>query len=370
MRIESAELRLIELPLKFRFETSFGAQTARTIPLLILRGEGLEGYSEGVMEKLPMYREETIAGAWDLLEQAFLPRILGRDFANPEGLRQLLAQYRGNAMAKAMVEMAFWDLYAKSKDSPLWELLGGVRDRVEVGVSLGIQPSAQATVNLIGEHLDQGYRRVKLKIKPGWDLEPVAAARAAFPHANLTVDANSAYTLADTGVLTALDQYRLDYIEQPLAFDDLNNHAQLQALLRTPICLDESVISPESARKALVMNAGKVINLKVGRVGGHGEARRVHDLAQAFGIPVWCGGMLEAGIGRAHNIHLSTLPNFSKPGDTSSASRYWATDIVNEPLEVEGGLMAVPRGAGIGVTPNWDFIRSVTLKTVDDFQTA
>ena len=323
MKIERAELRLIELPLKFRFETSFGVQTSRTIPLLTLHSGGLEGYSEGVMENLPMYREETIGGAWDLLENYLLPELLKQDFENPEQLELWLAPYRGNAMTKAMIEMAFWDLYAKSKDTPLWELLGGVRKRVAVGVSLGIQPSVEATAELVGRHLDQGYQRIKLKIKPGWDVKLVEGVREAYPGAHLTVDANSAYTLADQNRLQALDPYNLDYIEQPLPFDDMHDHAELQKWIRTPICLDESIVSPETARKALTSQAGKVINLKVGRVGGLSAARRIHDLSQAFGVPVWCGGMLEAGIGRAHNIHLSTLPNFSKPGDTSSASRYW-----------------------------------------------
>lgn len=360
MRIEQADLRVIELPLKFRFETSFGVETVRTIPLLTLRSGGLEGYSEGVMENVPLYREETIGGTLAFLNSYLLPELLKQDFQNPEQVWQWLRPFRGNQMCKAMIEMAFWDLYAKSKNTPLWEVLGGIRTEIPVGVSLGIQASVEDTVNLAGKHLDQGYRRVKLKIKPGWDIKVVAGVREAFPEAHLTVDANSAYTLADLTTLTALDEFKLDYIEQPLSFDDLHDHAVLQASMRTPICLDESVNSPETARKALAAQAGRVINVKVGRVGGHSEARRVHDIAQAFGVPVWCGGMLEAGIGRAHNIHLSSLVNFTKPGDTSSSSRYWTQDIINEPLEVNDGLMPVPQGPGIGVTPNWEFIDSVT----------
>ena len=359
LQIESAEILLVRLPLKFRFETSFGVQTEKLIPLLVLRGGGLEGMSEGTMEFAPMYREETIAGALHLLREVFLPRVLGRTFANPEALHDALGSFRGNRMARAMVEMAAWDLWARMLNVPLGTLLGGRKTEVEVGVSLGIQADEAATVDAVRRHVDQGYRRIKLKIKPGWDVQPVAATRQAFPDIKLTVDANSAYTLADAGRLAALDAYGLTYIEQPLAWDDLVDHAELQRRLSTPLCLDESVASAQDARKGLALGAGGVINVKVSRVGGHAEARRVHDIAQAFGAPVWCGGMLESGIGRAHNIHLSTLPNFTLPGDTSSASRYWAQDVIQESLEAEDGLMPVPQGPGTGVTLNREFVEGV-----------
>lgn len=359
IRIERAELILVRLPLKFRFETSFGVQTHKLIPLLALHGEGAYGLSEGVMDaRVPMYREETVAGALPLLREVLLPRVLGKSFPNPEAVGAALADLRGNRMAKAMVEMAAWDLWARALGVPLWQLLGGNKSEVAVGVSLGIQKDEAATVETVARHEAQGYRRIKLKVKPGWDLAPVRAVRAAFPNLTLTVDANSAYTLADTRTWQALDEYGLDYAEQPLAHDDLLDHAELQRRIRTPLCLDESILSTEDARKALSIGAGRVINIKVGRVGGHAEARRIHDLAQSFGAPVWCGGMLEGGVGRAHNIHLSTLPNFTKPGDTSSASRYWAQDVVNEPLEASGGLMPVPQGPGIGVTLNRDFLKT------------
>lgn len=363
LRIDAAELILVRLPLKFRFETSFGVQTEKLVPLLVLHGDGLEGVSEGTMEFAPMYREETIAGALHLLREVFLPRLLGKTFANPEALHDALGGFRGNRMARAMVEMAAWDLWARSLNVPLGTLLGGRKDAVEVGVSLGIQADEAATVDIVRRHVEQGYRRIKLKIKPGWDISPVRATREAFPDIRLTVDANSAYTLADTGRLRALDNFNLTYIEQPLAWDDLPDHAELQRRIATPLCLDESVASVQDARKGLAMGAGRVINLKVSRVGGHAEARRIHDLAQAFGVPVWCGGMLESGVGRAHNIHLSTLPNFALPGDTSSASRYWAQDIIHEALEAEGGLMPVPAGPGIGVTLNRELLeRSAELQ--------
>ena len=358
LTIERAELYLMRLPLRFRFETSFGVQTERQLPLLLLHGGGLTGLAEGVMEALPMYREETTAGALALLQSALLPAVLGRTFANPEALGAALSGWRGNKMAKAMIEMAAWDLWARQLETPLWQLLGGNKTAVEVGVSLGIQESAEATVDSVARHAAEGYRRVKLKIKPGWDVAPVRAVREAFPDLPLTVDANSAYTLADLGKLQALDDFGLDYIEQPLAWDDLHDHAALQARLKTPICLDESITSAVDTRKALSSGAGRVINLKVGRVGGHSEARRIHDVAQSFGVPVWCGGMLESGVGRAHNIHLSTLPNFSKPGDTSSASRYFVPDSVNEPLEAENGMMPVPPGPGIGVSLNREFVEA------------
>lgn len=361
MKIDSAELAILKLDLLKPFETSFGVQTGRTFPLLTLRGEGLEGYAEGVMERLPFYREETVAGAVALVKDAFLPLILGKDLASPEEVNRLLAPFRGNRMAKALVEMAVWDLFAKQEDKPLSGLLGGVRFAIPVGVSLGIQKSAEATIDLVQLHLDQGYKRIKLKIKPGWDVNLISRVRHAFPDVTLTVDANSCYSLDDVKTLQSLDDFHLDYIEQPLAYDDIIDHARLQSQLKTDICLDESILSAADARKALELKACRVINIKVGRVGGLGEARRVHDVAQYFKAGVWCGGMLESGVGRAHNIHLAALPGFTRPGDTSSSSRYWAQDIINEPLEADNGLMPVPAGPGIGVTLNRPFIETITL---------
>jgi o-succinylbenzoate synthase len=362
MKIDHVELRVIKLKLLRPFETSFGVEQDRTIPLLTLFCDGLEGYSEGVMEVQPLYREETVSGALALMKDAFIPAISGVDIQSPQDVLDRLSFFRGNRMAKALLEMAFWDLWAKSLDLPLCQLLGGNRTKVAVGVSLGIQKSIEATREQIQIHLDQGYQRIKLKIKPGWDVSMIRAMREFFPEADLTVDANSCYSLADIHILRALDAYHLDYIEQPLAYDDLIDHARLQSQLATSICLDESILSPADTRKALEIQAGRVINIKVGRVGGHLEARRIHDISQSFGAPVWCGGMLESGIGRAHNIHMTTMPNFTKPGDTSSSSRYWKQDIINEPLETENGWMPVPQwGAGIGVTLNRSFIESLTI---------
>ncbi len=361
MKIEAAELIILKLDLLRPFETSFGVQTGRTFPLLILHSEGLEGCAEGVMQPLPLYREETLSGALALIKETFLPLVVGKEIQSPDEISRLLSPFRGNRMAKALLEMAAWDLFARRTNQSLSALLGGVRIAIPVGASLGIQKSAEATIELVQLHLDQGYKRIKLKIRPGWDVNLVSRVRRAFPDINLTVDANSSYSLDNVGILQALDEFNLDYIEQPLAYDDIIDHARLQSQLKTDICLDESILSAADARKALELKACRVINIKVGRVGGLGEARRVHDVAQSFQAPVWCGGMLESGVGRAHNIHLATLPGFTRPGDTSSASRYWAQDIINEPLEASSGWMPVPTGPGIGVTLNRPFIDRITL---------
>ncbi|WP_295817821.1 o-succinylbenzoate synthase [uncultured Deinococcus sp.] len=365
MRLDRAELRVVSLPLLRPFRTSFGVVADKTFVLLRVFGDGLEGVAEGVMDARPQYREETIAGALALLQEAVLPDVLGREWANPEALMRHLSGLRGNRMALAVLEMACWDLHARGLGVPLCTLLGGTRDAVEVGVSLGIQASVEATVDTALRHAEQGYRRIKLKIEPGWDVKVVRAVRAALPDTPVTVDANAAYSLAHLNTLRELDTLGLDYIEQPLAWDDLRDHAKLQALMHTPLCLDECITTAQDARKALETAACRLVNIKVGRVGGHLEARRVHDVAAAFSAPVWCGGMLESGVGRAHNIHLATLENFTKPGDTSSSSRYWARDIVNEPLETTGGIMPVPPGPGIGVTLDVPFLDSVTRWRAD-----
>lgn len=360
IRIDRAELRLVRLPLLAPFTISTGTMVDKTFPLLILYGDGIEGYGEAVCDPLPDYLDETIAGTMALLRDVLLPQMVGASFESPTALEKLLLPWRGHQMAKAAAEMAFWDLWAKSLRLPLKTLLGGTTDSVAVGVSLGIR-TIDETVERACKHHALGYKRIKLKIMPGHDLALVDAVRKALPDASLSVDANSAYSLADAATLQALDGANLEYIEQPLAWDDIHDHSTLQAQLRTPICLDECIRSVADARKALQHGAARVINIKAGRVGGHLESRRIHDIAAAWGAPVWCGGMLEAGIGRAHNIHLSTLPNFRKPGDTASSSFYFARDIVNEPLEATNGLMPVPEGAGIGVTLDWKFLDQVTV---------
>lgn len=360
IKIDEAELRIVKLPLLKPFTISTGTMHDKIFPLLILRGEGLEGYAESVVDPLPDYLEETIAGGMTLLRDVYLPQILGKRFMHPNGLDPILTPWRGHYMTKAVVEMATYDLFAKSMNMPLQTYLGGKGDQVDVGVSLGIMPLDE-TLAKTEEHLDQGYQRIKLKIMPGHDVNLVDVIRARFPDCPLSVDANSAYALSDRKIMHTLDGFRLDYIEQPLAHDDIHDHATLQKEIATPICLDESIRTVAHTRKALQTDATRVINIKVGRVGGYGEALRIHDLAEAFSVPVWCGGMLESGIGRAHNIHLSTLRNFKKPGDTSSASRYFPRDIIHEKLETKNGRMPVPQGVGIGVTLDWAFLETVTL---------
>ena len=358
--IEAAELHIVSLPLITPFVISNQTLTDKTFPLLVLKGEGIEGIAEAVMDQIPDYLEETIPAAMAFLRDVLLPRIVGKRFASPYELEPILAPWRGNRMAKAVVEMAFWDLWAKSLGIPLKAALGGVRNAVDVGVSIGIG-SIDVTLERIAEAQAAGYKRTKLKIAKGHDVALLDAVRARYPDIKLTVDANTDYGLEDLALLRRFDEFALDYIEQPLAFDDIHDHAQVQAALNTAICLDESIRNAVDARKALELRAARVINIKVGRVGGFAAARAIHDVSAAFGAPVWCGGMLEAGIGRAHNIHLATLANFTKPGDTSSASRYFKRDIVNEPLEAANGEMPVPNnGAGIGVTLDRDYIKTVT----------
>jgi len=361
LRIDSAELRLVRLPLLVPFVISTGTMLEKVFPLLTLRSGDLEGYAEGVMDRLPDYLEETISGGLHLLREVLLPQIVGKSFENPQALEQVLRPWRGHQMTKAMVDMAFWDLWAKSLGLPLKTLLGGIGDAVDVGVSLGIGP-VEDTLDRVKSHHAPGYKRIKLKIMPGHDVAMVRAVRAAFPDVRLSVDANSCYTLADTALLQQLDGLNLDYIEQPLAWNDIHDHATLQSRLTTPICLDECIRGAAEARRALQTGAARVINIKSGRSGGYLESKRIHDLCAAFDVPVWCGGMLESGIGRAHNIHLSTLPNFTKPGDTSSASRYFARDITVEKLEAAAGSMPVPPGPGIGVHLDQGFLATVSTQ--------
>ncbi len=351
MRVERAELHVLELPLRFRYETSFGVQTGRTVPLVVLHGDGASGLGEGVMDsRLPLYREETVAGALPLVRAMLRDHVVGVEIAHPADLAGHLAHLRGNRMAKAMVETALWDLHAHQLGAPLRDVLGGSGTSVECGVSLGIQPSIDATLDVVGAHAAEGYRRIKLKIEPGWDVEVIAAVRGAFPLLTLTADANGAYTLDDAPHLRRLDPFGLDYLEQPLAWDDIAQHAILARSLETPLCLDESIVDATTAELAAQLGAARVVNLKVGRVGGHAEARRIDAVARRAGLAMWCGGMLETGVGRAHNIHLSTLAGFTKPGDVSSASRYWDADVVEQALECVDGTMPVPEGPGIGVT--------------------
>jgi O-succinylbenzoate synthase len=350
MRIEEIEVRHLALPLVHPFETSFGREDVRQTILVAVRGGGLTGWGEAATSAGPWYEYETVDTCWHILVDFLGPLVLGQDVASPEDAARLMAPVRGHNLAKMGLEAAIWDLLGQAQDRSVSELLGGTRERVAVGVSIGVQDSIPALLGRIGEFWAQGYSRIKCKIRPGWDVEVVRQVRERYPDVPLMVDANSAYTLADAGHLIALDEFGLMMIEQPLAYDDLVDHAALQEQLETPICLDESVPTLAAARAALALESGRIVNIKPGRVGGLVAARAIHDLCRAHGIPVWCGGMLETGIGRAHNVALASLPGFTLPGDISASARYFHEDIVDPPFAVDDdGTMAVPSGPGIGV---------------------
>jgi o-succinylbenzoate synthase len=359
MKIDEIELRVIRVPFKSPFKTSFGVETKKVAVITTVRSDGVEGYGEGVMDVLPLYREETISGALGLMRDALVPDLLQHGCDDPSDLYDRWRAWRGNPMAKTALELAVWDCHARQQDVPLFQLLGGDRTEIPVGASLGMNPVAD-TVASVDRHVAEGYRRIKLKIEPGWDRVMLEAVRTAQPDIELTVDANSAYTLDDADLLRSFGEFDLHYIEQPLHWDDLVDHAALAALIETPICLDESLTSPARVVAALDLGACAVVNVKVGRFGGLTAVRRVHDVCVARGVPMWCGGMLETGIGRAHNIHLATMPGFVYPGDTASASRTYARDITEQQLEATNGIMPVPPGAGIGVTLDRAFLNEVT----------
>ncbi len=359
MIVDEVELRIVRLPFRAPFKTSFGVETKKIAVITTVRSDGSEGYGEGVMDHLPAYREETIAGAMHLLRAALAPDLLELGCDDPMTLCDRWQKWRGNPMAKTSLELAVWDCHARQLGVPMRQLLGGERTEIPVGASLGMDTVA-ATVESVGRHVEQGYRRIKLKIEPGWDTELLTAVRREFPDVELTVDANSAYTLDDIEVLRAIDGFGLHYIEQPLHWDDLVDHAALAPQLSTALCLDESLTSLARVEAALHLRACQVVNVKVGRVGGLAATKWIHDLCVQRAVPMWCGGMLETGVGRAHNIHLATMPGFVYPGDTASASRTFHRDIVEQPLEAVNGVMSVPPGAGIGVTLDRAYLDEVT----------
>jgi O-succinylbenzoate synthase len=363
MKIERAELREIPLRLREYFEISSGGKQDRRILLLVLHGEGVEGWGECVVGEDPGYSYETTDTAWHLLTDFILPRVVGRQASGPEDILSPVSWIRGHRMAKAAVEMAAWDMAARTDGVSLSEKLGGTRSRVPVGVSVGIQASDEALHDKVAGYVEDGYARIKIKIKPGRDVEMLGGVRAKFPDVPIMADANSAYRLADAARLCELDALGLMMIEQPLAHDDFLEHARLQALLDTPICLDESIESEGDLELALELGSCRVVNIKPGRVGGHGTSLRLHDAMREKGLPVWCGGMLESGIGRAHNVALASLEGFTLPGDISASRRYWERDIVLPEFEVEDGHMRVPSGPGIGVEPDRDRIEALTVRT-------
>ena len=364
MNIQTIELREIRLPLVHFFETSFGRTTERRIVLVRVRErEGAEGWGECTVGEGPFYSEEWTESAWTTLRDFLGPMVAGHEVERAANIWPLMQAVRGNRMAKAAIETACWDLEAKRAGLPLWKHLGGVQAEIPCGVSIGIQNTPEELLEKIERELSAGYQRIKIKIKPGWDVQIVEQVRARFPHIRLMGDANSAYTLADVPLFRALDEFELMMIEQPLAYDDLFDHAELQRQVKTPICLDESVRTPQDARHAIELGACRIINVKLGRVGGHLEAQRVERVAREKEIPVWCGGMLESGIGRAHNIAMSTLAGFRLPGDVSASARYWSEDIIEPPVTVTpGGTIIAPNQPGIGYDIKRARIESLTVR--------
>jgi o-succinylbenzoate synthase len=366
LRVERIVMREIRLPLREPFRISSGVCTERRILLLELHQDERVGWSECVAGEEPNYSEETVDTAWLAISEWLAPRLFGGSLSGPAAIHPLLERgICGHRMAKAAVEMGGWALAAELKQVSLSSLLGGVREQVATGISIGIQTEPSALVDRVLAAGDAGYARIKVKIAPGADLEFLRAAREALgPEVPLMADANSAYTLSDTEHLARLDPIGLTMLEQPLGRDDLVRHAALQRRLRTPICLDESIVSPEAAEDMVALGSGRIVNIKPGRVGGFTVARRIHDVCAAAGVPVWCGGMLESGIGRAHNVALASLPNFSLPGDLSPSARYWARDVVHPEWTMDdSGAVEVPRSVpGIGVVPDRDRIEDLTVR--------
>jgi O-succinylbenzoate synthase len=353
MDIETIVLHHVRMPLQSHFETSFGRITNRECIIIEIYSEGLIGYGECVADRDPGYSYETVGTSWVISKEFIIPKLLGMDLNDVDHLHEYLANIKGHNMAKAGFEMAIWDLIGKRQHLSLSNLLGGVRNRVQVGVSVGIQDTTEDLLDLVSNYIKLGYQRIKLKIKPNCDVLNVSAVRDAFPEIPLQVDANSAYTLDNADLLYPLDKFGLQLIEQPLADDDIWDHHLLQKKIETPLCLDESITHPRHARQALDMAACKIINIKPGRVGGLRNAVEIHDICQLVEVPVWCGGMLETGIGRAGNLALASLPNFRLPGDISATDRYYAEDITNETFTLNSdSSIDVPNAPGLGVTIN------------------
>ena len=364
MKLERIVLHQIRMPLVHFFETSFSRTYSRDIILVEVTSEGVTGWGEVTAGENPFYNEEWTDSAWLILRNYAGPRVLGRDLTSAEDVAPLTAHIRGHNMARAGLEVAVWDLEARINGVPLWKQIGGgARREIPCGVSIGIQDSVEQLFEKIETELAAGYQRIKMKIKPGWDVDVVRRVRERFPAIKLMADANSAYTLADIDHLKKLDDFYLMMIEQPLSHDDIIDHAVLQSKLQTPICLDECLRSAHQAEQAINMRACGIINIKLGRVGGFREAKRLHDVAQAAGIPVWCGGMLEAGIGRAHNVALASLPNFVLPGDVSASKRYWKQDIIQPAVETTArGTIELRDEPGFGYALDPDYIHGITVR--------
>ena len=363
MRLRGFTLRELRMKLVAPFETSVERTDVRRVVLVEANVDGMTGWGECVAGETPSYSPETTETAWHILRDFIWPLLRGKEFGSAAEVWKMLEWVRGHEMAKAALESAIWDAEAKQKRLPLWKLLGGQREEIANGVSIGIKESLEGLVRAVQVELEAGYQRIKIKIKPGKDVEQVRRLRKEFPHIKLMVDANSAYRAEDWPLLKELDGFYLMMIEQPLGWDDLYGHVELQKKLETPICLDECIHTEEQAKAAIELGACRIINIKMGRVGGHTVARRIHDLCQTNGVPVWCGGMLESGIGRGHNIALSTLPNFTLPGDVTASKRYWLEDIIEPEVIVSSrGTIAVPGGPGIGYAPRLDRIEALAVR--------
>jgi O-succinylbenzoate synthase len=362
--IQSIELREIRLPLVHFFETSFGRTTERRIVLARVNdADGAEGWGECTAGEGPFYSYESTETAWSVLNEFLAPMVIGQKIENAAGAFALMKPVRGHRMAKATIETACWDLEAKRAGVPLWKHLGGVRSEIACGVSIGIQDTPEILLEKIRKEVDAGYQRIKIKIKPGWDLKIIERVRKEFPDIRLMGDANSAYKLADVSLFQQLDQFNLMMLEQPLAHDDIFDHASLQRQIQTPVCLDESIRSAEDAAHAISLGSCRIINVKLGRVGGHKEAKRIETVTCDNKIPIWCGGMLESGIGRAHNIAMSTLANFTLPGDVSASARYWEEDIIDPPVTVSPrGTITPSDSPGIGHAVNLSRIDALTVR--------
>jgi o-succinylbenzoate synthase len=364
VKLAEVELRRVRMPLVAPFRTSFGVEKDRDILLVrVSTDAGVRGWGECVAGELPLYSSEYVAGAQQVIRDVLLPRLWPVAGLAAHRVGPVLAAVRGHRMAKAALEMAVIDAELRGVGVPLGEWLGAVRERVPAGVSVGIADSVAELLDSVTGYLAEGYRRIKLKIEPGWDVAPVRAVRERFGDIGLQVDANAAYRLSDAAQLARLDDFDLLLIEQPLAEEDIRGHAALARRLRTPICLDESITGAAAAADAIALGACAIVNITAGRVGGLLEARRVHDVCAAHGIPVWCGGMLETGIGRAANVALAALPNFTLPGDTSASNRYWQRDLVTDPFVLDDGFVAVPTGPGLGVTVDEAWLEEITTST-------
>ncbi|HJH10712.1 MAG TPA: o-succinylbenzoate synthase [Metalysinibacillus jejuensis] len=364
MKLQQVKIYHLKMPMNFTFTTSFGSMDEKELLVIEATDEdGTVGYGECVAFVAPWYTEETVKTSLHMLEDFLIPMLLGKVLHHPDEVSELFSSIRMNNMAKASIEGAIWDIYCQQTKQSLAQALGGEKTCIDVGIAIGLQPTKEALLQAVKHAIDQGYGRIKVKIKPGADIEVIKTIRQAYKDVPLMADANAAYTLDDIEHLQQLDAYQLLMIEQPLAYDDIVEHATLQRALKTPICLDESIHSLADVKRAVMLGSCQIINVKIGRVGGLTEARKIHDYCYEKNIPIWCGGMLEAGIGRAHNVALTSLPQFTLPGDNSGSAHYWAQDIITPEVEMKDGKITVPTTPGIGYHINKEALAKYTIST-------